>query len=123
MATDESRPGFYADVHIALEAVHQLQQKGVDILHAGDVNMADAADNDHLAYAAQAGRVMVSCDEDFERLHAEWIMQGREHSGIVYFRMSDQCKSISVVVREILFLHDAADYHADLYNQIWRAQG
>ena len=45
-----------------------------------------------------------------------------EHAGIVYFRMKDQCQSISIVVRELLFLHEAADYETDLYNQVWRAQ-
>jgi len=65
----------------------------------------------------------VTCDEDFERLYAEWQSAERERTGIVYFRMADQCKSISIVVREIIFLHEAADYKADLYNQVWRAQG
>ena len=107
---------FYTDVHIAREAVDQLRKKGVDIIHCGEVGMSDAADSDHLMYAVKDGRVMVSCDADFERLHSEWQAAGREHSGIVYFRMKDQCQSISVVVRE------AADYQTDLYNQVWRAQ-
>lgn len=34
--------------------------------------------------------------------------------------MSDQCKLISIIVREILFLHETADYQTDLYNQLWR---
>jgi hypothetical protein len=37
--------------------------------------------------------------------------------------MKDQCQSISMIVNEILFLHEAADYEADLFNKIWRAQG
>ena len=41
----------------------------------------------------------------------------------MYFRMKDQCQSISIVVNELLFLYQAADYETDLYNQIWRAQG
>jgi predicted nuclease of predicted toxin-antitoxin system len=114
---------FYTDVHIALEAVHQLQHKGVDIIHCGDVGMSDADDDQHLLYAIEQQRILVSCDEDFERLHALWQTTKRQHSGIVYFRMADQCKSISIVVREILFLWEAADYQTDLYNQIWRAQG
>jgi hypothetical protein len=35
--------------------------------------------------------------------------------------MADQCKSIGVIVREILFLHQAAHHPTDLYNQLWRA--
>ena len=84
--------------------------------------MSDADDSDHLMYAVNDERVMVTCDADFERYHAEWQAAGRAHCGIIYFRMKDQCQSISVVVRELLFLHEAADYQTDLYNQIWRAQ-
>ncbi len=113
---------FYTDVHIAKEAVEQLRKKGVDILHCGEVGMADADDGAHLLYAVKDGRVMVTCDADFEHYHAEWQAAGREHTGIVYFRMKDQCPSISIVVRELLFLHEAADYQTDLYNQVWRAQ-
>jgi len=83
--------------------------------------MADAEDEQHLNYAIQHGRVLVSCDDDFERLHAEAQAVAQEHNGIVYFRMTDQCKSIGIVVRELLFLNEAADYETDLYNQIWRA--
>jgi hypothetical protein len=66
---------------------------------------------------------MVTCDEGFERYHIQWQQADKAHAGIVYFRMKDQCQSISLVVSEILFLHEAADYHNDLYNQIWRVQG
>jgi predicted nuclease of predicted toxin-antitoxin system len=113
-------PRFFFDVHIAIEVVRQLRDKGVDIIHCGDVGLADADDEALLVYAIENERVMVSCDHDFQRLHHRWRKAQREHSGIVYFRMTDQCKSISVVVRELLFLHDAADYQTDLYNQLWR---
>jgi len=115
-------PKFYTDVHIAKEAIRQLQHKGVDILHAADVGMKDVLDPDHLVYATENKRVMVSCDDDFLRHHAEWQALGKEHSGIVYFRMPDQCKSIGVIVGEIYFLHEAADYLTDLYNQVWMAK-
>jgi predicted nuclease of predicted toxin-antitoxin system len=101
----------------------QLQNKGVDIIHCGEVKLSDADDLTHLEYAIAEGRIMVSCDEDFERFHAERQAAGETHTGIVYFRMKDQCQSISVIVNEVLFLHEAADYEADLYNKIWRAQG
>lgn len=107
---------FYTDVHIPKEAVHQLREKGIDVIHCGDVGNADLDDLAHLEYASQVGCVMVSCDEGFERYHAQWQAQGKAHAGIIWFRMKDQCQSISIVVREILFLHEAADYATDLYN-------
>lgn len=113
-------PRFFCDVHIALEAVRQLRNKEVDIVHCGEVGLADAKDETLLLYAVEQGRVMVSCDDDFQRLHQQWQEMEREHAGIVYFRMNDQCKSIGIVVKELLFLHEAADHQTDLYNQLWR---
>lgn len=115
-------PQFFCDVHISQEVIRQLQSKGVDIVHCGDVGLANADDETLLLYAIENKRVMVSCDDDFQRLHHQWQQAQHEHSGIVYFRMIDQCKSISIVVRELLFLHEAADYETDLYNQVWRVQ-
>lgn len=113
-------PIFFCDVHIAREAVRQLQNKGVDIVHSGDVGLSDADDRELLVYAINNNRVMVSCDDDFVKLHNYYQQSQLEHCGIVYFRMDDQCKSISIVVKEILFLHEVADHQTDLYNQLWR---
>jgi len=104
-------------------SVLMLLDKGVDIIHCGEVGLSDAKDSVHLQFAVDNERIMVSCDDDFERLHTQWSQEDKEHAGIVYFRMVDQCQSISIVVREIMFLHEAADYETDLYNQVWRAQG
>lgn len=112
---------YYTDVHIAREAVRQLQQKGIDIVHCGDIGLSDADDSAHLEYATREGRILVTCDDDFERLHAAWQTAGREHGGIVYFKMGDKCKSIGFIVNTLLFLHEAASYESDLHNQIWRA--
>jgi predicted nuclease of predicted toxin-antitoxin system len=121
-ASMSQSPKFYTDVHVSKEAVRQLRAKGVDIVHCSDVSMDDASDEAHLEYATEEERVLISCDEDFEQLHAEWQDTGHEHAGIIRLRMPDQCKSIGLIVREILFLHEAADYKIDLYNQLWRVK-
>ncbi len=111
---------FYTDVHVDRKAVKQLKNKGVDIIHCSEVRMEEAADEAHLAYATELGRIIVSCDEDFSDLHFKWQSADREHAGIVCMRMFDQCKSISFIVNTILFLNEAAVYKTDLYNRIWR---
>lgn len=114
---------FYTDVHIAREVIRQLRSRDIDIVHCGEVGLADADDITHLDYATKHQRIMVTCDEGFERYHASWQKIKKPHAGIVYFRMKDQCQSVGVIVKELLFLYEAADYDTDLYNQIWRAQG
>jgi predicted nuclease of predicted toxin-antitoxin system len=111
---------FYTDVHISKATVIQLRQKDVDIIHCGEVGMSDAEDEDHLRYATENGRIMITCDEDFERYHAMWQTASHEHGGIVYFKMNESCKEIGLIVKEVLFLCQAANYQTDLYNQIWR---
>lgn len=115
-------PRFYTDVHLSTVAVEQLRQKGVDIIHCTEDGFHDEADERLLEHATQQKRVMVSCDSDFERHHAEYQTFGKQHGGIVYFRMPEQCKAIGLIVREILLLHEAADYETDLYNQLWRVK-
>lgn len=114
-------PKFYLDSHIDKQVAIQLRAKGVDIIHCAEVNMKDATDLDHLIYATQNERTMVTCDAGIERqLHYVWMIEERDHAGIVYFQGEDDCKSISVIVNELLFLFEAADYEKDLYNQFWR---
>ncbi len=112
---------FFTDDHVSKIAVNQLRRKGVSVIHCTEVDMKRVRDEQLLEYTTQQGYIMVSCDRDFEDLHYQWQMAGRRHGGIVYFRMEDQCKSIGKVVEELLFLFEAADYEADLYNQLWRA--
>jgi predicted nuclease of predicted toxin-antitoxin system len=39
---------FYTDVHIAKTVVRQLRNKGIDILHGGELGLGDATDFEHL---------------------------------------------------------------------------
>ncbi|KAB2866973.1 MAG: hypothetical protein F9K46_01270 [Anaerolineae bacterium] len=112
---------FYLDSHIDKEVAAQLRNKCVDVIHCAEVGMQDASDLDHLLYATQNGRILVTCDAGIEyQLHYDWLVEGREHAGIAYFNAADDCKSISIIISELLFLFEAADYEADLYNQFWR---
>lgn len=116
-------PKFYLDSHIPKEVAIQLRAKNVDAIHCAEIGMEDASDEEHLTYAAENGRIMVTCDPGIEyELHYKWIAAGKRHMGIAFFRGEDQCKSISVVFNELMFLWEAANDASDLYNQFWRKQ-
>lgn len=118
-----STPKFYLDVHISKAVAVQAQQKGVDIIHCSEMGNDDLGDDEHLSYALQQRRVMVTFDKGFERHHAVRQMRGEEHGGIVFFAVEDQGSMTGVIVTELSFLAKAADYETDLYNKIWRVKG
>ncbi|MFQ5743878.1 MAG: DUF5615 family PIN-like protein [Acidobacteriota bacterium] len=68
---------FLFDVHVHLSACHQLQRKGVDVVHAGEVGLGDAADHELLAFAIREDRIVVTRNyHDFARLAEAFAGQG-----------------------------------------------
>jgi predicted nuclease of predicted toxin-antitoxin system len=80
-----------------------LRRRGIDVTASGDVSLLEAPDEDHVAFALQDGRVVVTHDTDFLRLHA----LGTEHAGIVFVARGG--RSIGDVVRHLTLMHDCLD--------------
>jgi hypothetical protein len=57
-----------------------LGQRGIDVTTAKSAGLLGASDSEQLAYARHQGRVTLTHDVDFLRLHAA----GAQHPGIVY---------------------------------------
>ena len=113
---------FYTDTHIAKAVALQGRRAGVDIIHCEEVGLAEAEDFEHLEFAAAQGRTVISADEDFPILHAQWKATGRTHAGIIYVQpyRKDQ---IGMIVAYIAFVHQAIESGAatleeDVYNSI-----
>ena len=61
-----------------------LRADGFDCLTAHEAGQLEATDEDQLAFAASHNRVLYSNNAgDFARLHREWQLTERSHSGIV----------------------------------------
>ena len=90
---------FYMDEHVPLAVTQGLRRRGVDVLTAEDVGMVQIPDEQHLAFATNAGRVRVTQDKDFLRLHSA----AYPHTGIVY---APQGASIGSLVRGLMLIHD-----------------
>ena len=71
---------FHLDEHLANLVANALRQYGFDVTTPNDVALLSADDHGHLVFAQSEGRVMVTHDDDFLRLHAD----GVEHAGIVF---------------------------------------
>jgi hypothetical protein len=102
---------FYFDKHISKRAAIQLGNQGVDVVHCDDVGLAAASDPEHLEYATNDNRAVVTHDDDFLKLHDEWTALGKEHGGI-FFLLSHTEGKIGVLVRELYVYYEMIEGEA-----------
>lgn len=76
----DERVRFYMDEHIPGAVTRGLLLRGADVLTTQDAGLVGAPDEVQLKFASDAGRVLVTQDDDFLSLHAA----GMIHAGIVY---------------------------------------
>jgi hypothetical protein len=74
-----------------------LRHRGVDVTTSPEVGLRAASDEEQLNHASVHGRILVTKDADFVRLHRSGI----SHAGIAYFLPS---RSIGQVIRGLLLL-------------------
>ena len=87
----------YTDEHVARAVVKGLRQRGIDVMTVVEARLRSAADDAHLAHAQREGRVLVTHDADFLRLHAA----GTEHAGIAY---GPQDMTVGDVLRSLVLI-------------------
>ncbi len=64
--------------------VRALRARELDVLTALDVGLTGRADEEHLEYATEQGRVLYSFNiKDFYHLHSVYMKEGKTHSGII----------------------------------------
>jgi hypothetical protein len=89
-------------------------RQDTDCLTSEEAGMERAADDEQLRFAADAGRVIITANRaDFARLHAQWMREGKHHSGII---IAEQSMAVPERMRRIRLL--LADTGADLADQI-----
>lgn len=95
-----SRPiRYHTDEHIARAVIEGLRRRGIDVSTTFEAGLRSATDEEQLNHAHDAGRVFVTQDTDFLRLHA----QGTPHSGIAFFR---QGEAAGDMLRMLVLLFD-----------------
>ena len=88
---------FHLDEHISAQVAAGLRRRNIDVTTAADADLIGATDEAHLSFAASSGRVMVTQDDDFLRLHA----RGVTHAGIAYCRQQSM-----PILRRVILIHD-----------------
>ncbi len=113
---------FYTDEHIHRTVARQLQQRGIDILRCQDAGMLHAQDIDHLIFATEQQRTVVTGDADFLRLATEYWLAGKHHTGIVRIS-NEKLDRLGVIIEYLAFLYDAveggaADLETDVFDNV-----
>lgn len=82
-------PGFLFDVHVHGAARTQLQKRAIDVLHATEVGLRWAEDDELLEYAAAADRIVVTRNyRHFAPLTEAFVRTGRQFAGVLFFPQS-----------------------------------
>jgi len=101
---------FYADEHIGRSIVLGLRRRGVDVLTVSEAGMRSASDQEHLRFAFEQRRVIITQDDDFLRFHA----QGMAHWGIVY---ASHYKTVGEIIRGVMLIYHILSPE-DMYNHV-----
>ena len=71
---------FHLDENVSGAVATALRRRGIDVTTPADVGLIGADDSEHVRFALSQGRVVVTHDDDFTRVHAD----GAAHAGICY---------------------------------------
>jgi predicted nuclease of predicted toxin-antitoxin system len=86
-------------------AVPELRRFGFDVVHAGDVGMAAATDDELLLFARREGRVIVTLDADF---HALLALSNAATPSVVRIRIEGlRAHPLAALLRTVLMVCDA----------------
>ena len=69
---------FHLDENVHTVIADGLHHRNMDVTTPRQVSLAGAADDDHLRFAREQSRVIITHDPDFLKMHADGI----EHAGI-----------------------------------------
>jgi predicted nuclease of predicted toxin-antitoxin system len=76
----------YADEHVHAAIVNGLRLRGMDVVTVQERGQGAVDDDILLATATAEGRMMLTNDKDFLRIHSAWMAAGKSHAGIGFLR-------------------------------------
>lgn len=84
---------FHLDENVDPRVAAGLRLLGIDVTTTPDAGLLSAPDEDQLDYIVREGRVIITQDTDFLRLHSA----GRDHPGIAFYPAG--ARSVGDVIR------------------------
>lgn len=76
------------DVHMPIAVTRALRRAGIDCVTSQDLSVERLPDDALLVRATELGRIVVTQDDDFLAINADFQLSGKWHAGIIYSRHS-----------------------------------
>lgn len=106
-----TRIRLHLDEHVDPALAHALHRRRVDVTTTAEAGLRGASDRVQLAFAEVEGRVIVTNDSDFLRLHRAGI----SHAGIAFY--GPKRRSIGSLVRAVMMLWETRGA-SEMRNQV-----
>jgi uncharacterized protein with PIN domain len=88
----------HTDEDVSRRVATLLRARGFDVTTTSEQGMLSQFDTQQLAYAASVDRCLLTHNRvDFERLHLEYMTEGREHSGFIVTPQKNAYESVQRV--------------------------
>jgi hypothetical protein len=101
--------GLYFDQHVPGPITAGLRRQKIDVLTAEEDGRKTREDESLFERATALGRVMVTNDDDFLRIAAAWMAEGRHFAGLAFIK--SQQIPFGKVIDDLLLL--ASVYSAE----------
>ncbi|HET6229424.1 MAG TPA: DUF5615 family PIN-like protein [Longimicrobiaceae bacterium] len=90
-----------------------LREAGFTASHVTEIGRRGRSDPQQLAYAAQNGMALLTYNvADFQALHRDWALRGRDHAGILLARDRQYQRNAAGLVHDLrATLNHLADLH------------
>jgi predicted nuclease of predicted toxin-antitoxin system len=94
---------FHLDEHIPSGVVAGLRRRGIDVSTTAEAGLLNATDAQHIAYALQSNRVLVTHNDDFLILATE----GTKHVGIAFCHQ--EARSIGEIIQGLVLIWEVLE--------------
>jgi hypothetical protein len=108
---------YFTDEHISNAVIAGLRRHGVDVLTVAEAGRRTYPDDEQLRYATSLGRVMVSHDQDYLFLAADFQQRAEDHAGIAFADYDKFSQAFGLLIRALLTVHGVYTA-ADMLNHV-----
>ena len=104
----------YTDESVDVAIAQGLQRRGVEAFSARDRDKLGLTDEEQLIFASEEKCTIFTHDNDFLRIAARWIDDGRTHHGVIYchqnaHEIGDCIRNLKILVT-VLTQEDMIDH-------------